>query len=245
MPLHQTQTTSRLSFPLEETTFITVSNQYKSPDLTMLKQHTRIWEDGHVSKTTLYQRLQIPHSLPACNFLNISNPTFSQLGSSIPPPPSPLLPILISSNLSPPFSLLPSQLGSSIPPPPSPLLPILISSNLSPPSSLLPSQLNSSIPQSSFSLPQLDTSIPQPSFQLPYQLNLPSRLIVFPLCHLMEQSSVTSSLSDPATSLPESQDTCRDTTSERKEQSSVTSSLSDPSESQDICRDTAGGRSGN
>ncbi len=189
MPRNQTHTTSRLSFPLEETTFITVTYKYKSPDLQRLKQYYRTWVN--VSKTTLYQLLQIPHSLPACNSLNVSNPTFSQLGSSIPPPPSPLLPLPISSNLSPPSFSLP-QLGSFIPPLPSPLLPLPISSNLSPPYFLLTSQLNS--------------SIPQPSFQLPYQLNLPTPSLVFPLCPLMEQSSVTSSLSDPATSSPESQD---------------------------------------
>ncbi len=62
----------------------------------------------------------------------------------------------------------------------------------------------------------------------------------------MEQSSVASSLLDPATSLPESQDICRDTTGGRMEQSSVASSRSDPAtslpESQDTCRDTTGGR---
>ncbi len=128
-----------------------------------------------MSKTTLFQHLQIPHPLPACNLLIVSSPTYSQLGSSILPPPPPLLPIPVSSNLSPP-------------------------------SSYLPSQLNSSIPQPSFSLPQLGTSIPPPSFFNPIQL------LDLPLCPLMEQSSVTSSLSDPATSLPESQGICRDTT---------------------------------
>ncbi len=187
MPHNQTHTTSRLSFPLEETTVIAVTNKYRSPDLKMLKQYTRMWENGEVFQTNLYQLLQIPHSLPACNSLNVSSPTFSQLDSSILPPPSPLLPVLVY-NLLPLSSLLPSQLnssipqpsvplpqldptfsqlGSSIPPPPSPLLPLPVSSNLLPPSSLLSSQLNSSIPQPFFSLPQLDPST-QPSFQLPY-----------------------------------------------------------------------------
>ncbi len=228
VPHNKTHTTSRLSFPLEETTFITIMSHYKNPDLKILKNHTKTWEKGSVSKATLYQRLQIPHSLPACNSLNFSSPTFSQLGSSIPPPPSPLLPLPISSNLLPPSFILHSQLnssipqpsfslpqldptfsqlGSAIPSPPSPLLPLPVSSNLLPSSSLLLSQLNSSIPQPSFSLPQQDISIPpQPSFQLPYQLNLPTRSLVTPLLPLMEQSSVASSLTDPATSLPESQD---------------------------------------
>ncbi len=176
MPHNQTHTTSRLSFPLEETSFIAVSARYRSPDLKMLKKYTRMWEIGGMSKTTLFQHLQIPHSLPACNSLIVSSPTFSQLGSSI------------------------------LPPPPPPLLPLPVSSNLLPPSSYLPSQLNSSIPQPSFSLPQLDTSIPPPFFFNPMEL------IDLSLCPLMEESSVTSSLSDPVTSLPESQDICRDTT---------------------------------
>ena len=176
MPHNQTHTTSRLSFPLEETSFIAVSRRYRSPDLKRLKKYTRMWEKGDMSKTTLFQHLQIPHSLPACNSLIVSSPTYSQLGSSI------------------------------LPPLPPTLLPLPVSSNLLPPSSYLPSQLNSSIPQPSFSLPQLDTSIPPPSFFNPIQL------LDLPLCPLMEESSVTSSLSDPATSLPESQDICRDTT---------------------------------
>ncbi len=79
MPHNQTHTTSRLLFPLEETTFIITTYKYRIPDLKMLKQHIRIWEKGDVSKTTLYQLLQLPHSLPACNSLNVSSPTFSLL----------------------------------------------------------------------------------------------------------------------------------------------------------------------
>ncbi len=194
MSQNQTHTTSWLSFPLKETTFIAVKCRYESSDLKRLKVCTRLWENGKITKTTLFQRLQIPHSLPVCNSLNVSSPTFpqlnsfgsqlsssqldasillplsSQLDSYIPQPSFPF-----SSQLDPSIPMrsfsLPSQLDSSSPQQFFPI-PSQLDSSILQPSFPNPSQMDSSIPQQSFPiLSQLDYSIPHPSFPVPSPLD--------------------------------------------------------------------------